>query len=139
MLISPGRERQYALCHSALISVRVITQPCAPLRKAFAEPAARRNRTPRPRAVLTGRGEPPPPLFAPLTSRAHAGRLGGEDLDARLLDDLREREKQSEHLNPPRRRRHWMSYRVDDPSERLEAAPDGKHVLDGVRDSRKLE
>lgn len=30
-----------------------------------------------------------PSLFTPLTSCAHAGRLGCEDLDARLLDDLR--------------------------------------------------
>lgn len=29
-----------------------------------------------------------PSLFTPLTSRTHAGRLGCEDLDARLLDDL---------------------------------------------------
>lgn len=32
-----------------------------------------------------------PSLLTPLTSRAHAGRLGCEDLDARLLDDLREK------------------------------------------------
>lgn len=38
----------------------------------------------RPHTATTGRAS----LLTPLTSRAHTGRLGCEDLDAGLLDDL---------------------------------------------------
>lgn len=52
--------------------------------EAFADGHLTRSHT-----VTTGRAS----LLTPLTSRAHAGRLGCEDLDAGLLDDLGEEKK----------------------------------------------
>lgn len=86
MLISPGREWQYALCHSAVISIHAITH--VSLQRLWMT-VIWNNRTPWLPTLWTRKGKPP--LLTPLTSCTHTGRLCCQNLNAGLLNDLRER------------------------------------------------
>lgn len=89
MLISPGREWQYALCHSAVISIHAITQPHVSLQRLWMT-VIWNNHTPWLPTLWTRKGKPR--LLTPLTSCTHTGRLCCQNLNAGLLNDLRERE-----------------------------------------------
>ncbi len=157
MLISPGREWQYALCQCAVISVHAITQPHVPLQRLMMT-VIWHNRTPPLPSVSTRRGDlcsshSLPPAH---TLDGSAARISMQDF--LMIWEASEEEKKHNH-----RIIYWynavcvclslcqsvsgsnnytcvmyVSYRVNDSPQSLEASPYRKHMFHSVCNSCKL-